>query len=313
MTTVIKTIVSTLKKIYRYGAPSYILSFGDSLGDNLLLTILARELIIRGHKNVWIKCDHDSLFKNNPDIKLCMPYKELLSTHILNLFKVKVVSPIYTVYDPVTERTSIPEKHFILKMADCLNIKGPITNRPYFFLDDTELLKGKYGKKQIVIVTSTSGAIKPVTNKEWYNDRYQQIVDNLHKEYQFIQLGTKNDVPLTNVTNLCGKTTLRESAAILKNSVLLLSYAGFLMHLARAVDCPAVIVYGGREKPEQTGYSCFQNFYSAVECSPCWLDNICPYDKKCMQMISTDMVEKKVIEQLQSIPEPLIADTLYNN
>jgi len=28
------------------------------------------------------------------------------------------------------------------------------------------------------------------------------------------------------------------------------------MHLARAVDCRAVIVYGGRERPEISGYIC---------------------------------------------------------
>ena len=312
MSVALKTIAATLKKIYRHGIPSHILSFGDSLGDNLLLTTLACELNTRGYKNVWIKCDHDFLFENNPDIKLVLPYQTLLSSYLLKLFNVKTIFPRYTVYDADTDRDIIPEKHIILKMADSLNLKGGIINKPYFFLNEAEVQKGFYAQKQIAITTSTSGALKPMKNKEWYTERYQQIVDKYSPEYQFLQLGTKNDEPLNNVTDFRGKTTVRESAAILKNSTLMVSHVGFMMHLARAVDCPSVIIYGGREKPEQSGYSCFNNIYSAVECSPCWLHNKCDYDKKCMKMISADMVETEILKQLQLQPKPLVAETLYN-
>jgi hypothetical protein len=313
MSVVLNTIASTLKRFYKYGIPSHILSFGDSLGDNLLLSVLARELNVRGHKNVWIKCDHDFLFENNPDIKLVLPYKTLLSTPILKLFNVKTVFPRYTVYQEETDRDIIPEKHIILKMADSVSLKGSIINKPYFFLTDSEMEKGAYAKKQITITTSTSGALKPMKNKEWVTERYQQIVDKFYPEYQFIQLGTKNDYPLNNVTDLRGKTTVRETAAVLKNSALLVTHVGFMMHLARAVDCRSVIIYGGREKPDQSAYACFENIYSAVECSPCWLHNTCPYDKKCMTMISSEMVETAMINQLQLVAEPLIAETLYND
>jgi len=313
MSIVLKTIASTLKKFYRYGIPSHILSFGDSLGDNLLLTTLAHELNTRGHKNVWIKCDHGFLFENNTDIKLVLPYKTLLSTPVLKLFNVKIVFPRYTTYHEETDRDIIPEKHIILKMADSLNLKGGITNKSYFFLSEAELKNGAYNDKQIVITTSTSGALKPMKNKEWLTERYQQIADKFCNEYQFIQLGTKNDHPLNNVADLRGKTTVRETAAILKNSALLLTHVGFIMHLARAVDCRSVIIYGGRERPDQSGYACFENIYSAVECSPCWLHNTCPYDKKCMTMISTDMVETAMLKQLSFGSEFLVAETLYNN
>jgi hypothetical protein len=313
MAIVINTVFSTLKKIIKYGIPSHILSFGDSLGDNLLLTTLAHELNVRGYKNIWIKCDHSFLFKNNPDVKLVLPYKTLLSTPILKFFNVKTIFPRYTVYHKDTDRDAIPEKHIILKMADSLNLKGSITNKPYFFLSDVELEKGGYAKKKIIITTSTSGALKPMKNKEWYAERYQQLVDKFYPEYQFIQLGTQNDCPLKNVIDLRGKTTVRETAAILKNASLLVTHVGFMMHLARAVDRRSVIVYGGRERPDQSCYACFENIYSAVECSPCWLHNTCPYDKKCMDMISADMVKAAISNQLQLLDEPLMAESLFND
>jgi ADP-heptose:LPS heptosyltransferase len=289
------------------------LSFGDSLGDNLLLTTLAKGLYHQGHKNIWVKCDHAFLFQNNPHVKLLLPFNALLSTHLLRLFKVKMINPAYTEYDEKTDRDLIPEKHIILKMADLVGLKGSIANKPDLYLNQSEEQNQALPIKQIAIVTSTRGAKFPMRNKEWLIERYQQIVDKFYSDYKFIQLGTENDFPLKNVCDLRGKTSVRDSASILKNSILMISHVGFMMHLARSVDCRAVIIYGGREKPEQSGYSCFENIYSDMECSPCWLHNKCDFNNKCMTVISAKMVELAVSNQLKLIGKPLTVDLLYND
>ena len=56
--------------------------------------------------------------------------------------------------------------------------------------------------------------------------------------------------PLKGALDLRGKTGLREAAAILSNSLVFIGQVGFLMHLARAVDCRSVIVYGGQRNSE---------------------------------------------------------------
>ena len=56
-----------------------------------------------------------------------------------------------------------------------------------------------------------------------------------------------------------------------------------VMHLARAVDCRSVIIYGGREHPSQSGYSANENLYWSGACAPCWLRNDCNYGRICMQ------------------------------
>ena len=109
-----------------------------------------------------------------------------------------------------------------------------------------------------------------------------------------------------------GKTDIRQTAAILSHALLLISHVGFIMHLARSVDCRTVIIYGGREKPDQSGYACFENIYSAIECSPCWLHNTCHYDKKCMQIISAQMVQDAVLKQIKLLGTPLKIDTRIN-
>jgi hypothetical protein len=308
----LKTIVATIKKIRQYGIPSYILSFGDSLGDNLLLTTLAKGLYDQGYRNIWIKCNHPRLFDHNPFVKLILPFDTLLSTGLLKLFNVRLCFPRYTFYQENRDQDVIPEKHIILKMADSIGLKGPIANKPIFNFAADEDINGTVSPDQIVIVTSTSGAKVPMRNKEWYTDRYQQIVNRFYGQYKFIQLGSGNDEPLYNVLDLRGKTSVRESAAILKKSTLMITHVGFMMHLARAVDCRSVIIYGGRERPEQSGYACFENIYSAIECSPCWLHNTCLFEKKCMTVISAEVVEDAIIKQLGLKGKPLPVEFLDN-
>lgn len=312
MLTTVKTVATTLRNILKFGAPSYIICFGDSLGDNMLITTLCVALLQRGQNNIWIKCDHAFLFENNPGVKLVLPFNALLSTAVLKIFKAKIVYLNYTTYSPTTDRDLPPEKHIVLKMADSLGIRGELTNKPVFYLTPYEEKKGYIASKQIVIATSTSGAKFPMQNKEWIVERYQEIVDRFSDSYQFVQLGAKDDFPLRNVTDLRGRTTIRESAAILKNSLMVITHVGFLMHLARAVDCRAVIIYGGREKPEQSGYACFENLYTDIECSPCWLHNRCDFARRCMRQISTDMVAQAMLNQLKLYHIPLTADKLFN-
>jgi ADP-heptose:LPS heptosyltransferase len=108
---------------------------------------------------------------------------------------------------------------------------------------------------------------------------------------------------------LRGKTTIRESAAILSNSMVFVGLVGFLMHLARAVECRSVIVYGGREAPWQSGYSSNENLYTPMHCSPCWLWNRCDYDRECMNLISVEDVTAATERQVARAGQPLVVDS----
>jgi ADP-heptose:LPS heptosyltransferase len=132
----------------------------------------------------------------------------------------------------------------------------------------------------------------PITTKEWLPERFQQVVDALAGEFTIVQVGTSDHPPLTGVVDLRGKTTIRQTAAVLRHSKVFIGLVGFLMHLARAVNTRSVIVYGGREHPSQSGYAENVNLFTPLECSPCWLWNRCPYDRECMRRISaSDVVD----------------------
>ena len=93
------------------------------------------------------------------------------------------------------------------------------------------------------------------------------------------------------------------------NSQVFIGLEGFLMHLARAVNCRSVILYGGRLKPSQIGYVANKNLYSPVECAPCWLRNPCDHNRKCMDMITVEQVLAATRYQINKFGTSLEVET----
>jgi ADP-heptose:LPS heptosyltransferase len=113
-----------------------------------------------------------------------------------------------------------------------------------------------------------------------------------------VQVGSASDLRLEGAIDLRGKTSHRQTAAILANSLVFVGLVGFVMHLARAVDCRSVIIYGGREKPTITGYVANKNLYHQVRCAPCWLRNACEFNRKCMDMVTVGQVISATADQI---------------
>ncbi len=71
------------------------------------------------------------------------------------------------------------------------------------------------------------------------------------------------------------------------------------MPLARAVQAPTVVIYGGYVLPEQTGYADQVNLWARPECSPCIaLAQNCPH-LKCMVEITPLRVLSCLAELLE--------------
>jgi ADP-heptose:LPS heptosyltransferase len=182
-------------------------------------------------------------------------------------------------------------------MCQKAGVTGTVSIRPYLFLKDAERTRGQLSKNQIAIQSSTRSAKTPLRNKEWLPERFQSVVNAFSGRFQFIQLGSPADPRLDNVIDLRGKTTLRQAAAVISRSRLFVGLASGLMHVARAVDRPAAIVYGGRERPEISGYICNANVTTKAPCSPCWQRNHCNHNHICM----TDIAPDRVIDAVEKI------------
>ncbi len=111
-----------------------------------------------------------------------------------------------------------------------------------------------------------------------------------------------NDIGVSSI-NLSGKTTLRQTAAILKRCRLSLGAETGIAHIACAVGVPNVIVIGGGHFGRFMPYSPLTSLVALpLECY--WCDWICKYGRShCVTDIAPEVVEFAVKETLRSNSE----------
>lgn len=288
------------KQLLMNGRPDVALAFLGGLGDELLCSAPLEEWRRRGARNVWLMTKNPALFQREVAPARILPNDPRYPRVSARLgCEFRYLS--YSAYDEANDRDSVPPRHLIAEMCHRAGITGAIQLRPYWRISPTERTSAERWNGYIAIQTSTLNAHVPMANKQWPTTRFQEVVDRFSHRKKFVQIGSANDPRLRGVEDLCGKTSLRESAAILHQSQLFVGLVGFLMHLARAVDCPAVIIYGGRETPDLTGYPCNLNITRNAPCAPCWQRNRCAFDRRCTDAIASDEVGD-AIENLLSKP-----------
>jgi hypothetical protein len=285
-----------------------LLWFGLSPGDDLLCTAVLRELRNRGYRNLWMVSNFPELFCGVNDASRVLPVHEKIKD-LAMMWRRSIRFIEYEEFDG-DDRSTAPVRHIIAEMCSRAGVIGDVSLRPYLSLSESEKAEARWAHNRIAIQSSGLAARLPMLNKQWFPDRFQMVVDALRKEVPFIQIGSKRDPLLRGVKDFRGMTTIRESAAILHHARLFVGIEGFLMHLARANECPSVIIYGGRTAPWQTGYICNTNMYSGISCSPCWRLNKCELARKCMRDIESDDVVIAVRELLARNRNPLSTEVV---
>lgn len=116
----------------------------------------------------------------------------------------------------------------------------------------------------VCIAVSPSNGIR-----EWPFDRWERLCDALNQKYTLIQLG-QNERPLKAVQHcLVNKTSLLESAEILRRSRLLVSIDSGLAHLATAMGRRNIVLFGP-VNPELRVYKGYTIPVTANKCTACW-------------------------------------------
>ena len=135
--------------------------------------------------------------------------------------------------------------------------------------------------------------------KEWGLEKFQEL-RSLLSDHKFVQIGLPSDPLLENVVDGRG-LTIRESAALIHNSLFFLGLEGGFMHISRAVGKRAVIIFGGYIHPRTSGYKENVNLHSPVDCSPCY-HSYAPHEfcdtMKCIKAITPEMVYKQINTQM---------------
>ena len=143
----------------------------------------------------------------------------------------------------------------------------------------------------------------------WPFERWQALVDRLRRRFAdvpVVQLGLEGSRRLSGVVDLCGQTSVREAALVIAEAGLFMGTESGLMHIARAVNTDALILWGGVTLPEFAGYADRHTIIcKRVECAPCGLLGRCPNAHKCMDTITVEegaAAAETAVEQLAGRP-----------
>ncbi len=147
----------------------------------------------------------------------------------------------------------------------------------------------------LVLQNSCRGARYAADTKEWAQERWQELARRLAREFTLVQIGTRRDPPLDAARDQRGRTTLRAAADLVAGAAALIGLESGLMHVAAAVGTPAVIIYGGRTRPKETGYPFHRNLTRSPPCAGCALNSGCPHSLMCLD-IPVEEVEQAVRE-----------------
>ena len=132
--------------------------------------------------------------------------------------------------------------------------------------------------------------------KRWSAEGFADVADRLAEEQgaQVVLVGEEAERPIAEEVqrlmrrpsvDLVGRTTLRELAALLARSALVVTNDNAVLHAASAMKVPTVAVFGPTDErkygPRAPGSAVIRR---ALICAPCELA-LCPYGHECMKWI----------------------------
>ncbi len=149
-------------------------------------------------------------------------------------------------------------------LGTALGIQVPLlTNRPRLYFPD---LAPEVEDYWVVC----SGGKQDFTNKLWGYLKYAEVLHQLGNRVNFVQVGsTREEHPRHHgAYDLVGKTTLRQLFSVVRMARGVLCGVSLLMHVAAALEKPAVVVAGGREPVQWNAYP-RQHYLHTVGTLPC--------------------------------------------
>ena len=162
--------------------------------------------------------------------------------------------------------------------------------------------------------------IAPVSKssiKDWPLANYSSLVRMILKQNRrVILLGTDDQRDALDkiacsdlssdprLLNLAGRTTWTVLPILFESAALVISGNSGVAHLAAASGARVLAIFSGTHTPEEwgpRGAGAGLTITADVPCSPCGYDDIkyCPYQHRCMTMISPEMVFEKVVQLLR--------------
>jgi len=219
------------------------------------------------------------------------------SQNLWNLFLTLILRSPYRIgYDTegmgfiYNKKIPLEEKHEVEVNLDLIRTLGVETVSKelqiWLSLEDKrfgeEFFRGYGIKKGDLVIGLHPGAYKDFWFKKWEKEKFAKLGDILHQEFEakIVLFGGRDEVELgMQIKNLMssqpiiatGKTTVRQTAALIERCNLFISNDSGLMHIAVAVKTPVVAIFGPTLTKKNAPYG-GQNVIVRKElpCSPCY-------------------------------------------
>lgn len=243
-------------------------------GDAVAMTaaIYSLHRAYPGHYETRVESYWPEVFRFNPDVAAHADVGVPLPPD---------AQPVQMHY-PAIHRSNDRAIHFMQGwcefLGEALGVPLPLlTNRPRLYFPDPAPPTGDYW-------VVCSGGKRDFTNKLWGHHNYQEVVDRLRGRVRFIQVGGgRPPVPWTaechgtnedehpqlrGAVDMVGKTTLRDLFDVVRRARGVLCGVSLMMHVAAALEKPAIVIAGGREPVAWNAYP-RQQYVHTVGALPC--------------------------------------------
>jgi len=184
-----------------------------------------------------------------------------------------------------------------LNIVPTLSLPTPFLDIPTSVKSSAQLLGSAIGK-YVVLFPGAS-----IPERCWSADRFSTLaVMFAEQKLGVVIVGGREDCgsaetiteSVPNIINLAGKTSLLETAAILKDAALLVSGDSGVLHIGVGLGIPTVSLFGPGIAAKWTPQgSCHRVINLDLPCSPCTQFGTtppCPIGAKCLHDISVPMV-----------------------
>jgi heptosyltransferase-1 len=148
--------------------------------------------------------------------------------------------------------------------------------------------------------------------KHWVEDRWTALAQRMHTEFgaRTIILGGPDNRETAasiaancqdTVTNLAGRTRLRQAAALIGRASLLVGVDTGLTHMGIMFNIPTIAIFGSTRPYLETEHNNTVIIYKQLECSPCGRNPTCGGAFTCMTSVSVDEVMANAARLLRKV------------
>ncbi len=220
------------------------------------------------------------------------------------------------VYNEAAPRRELPDyiTSIYVSLAEHLGIEAQAPDDYAMTLpmsdDDRAVAAGwlaEHGLEPGRYVVCAPGTTRP--QKMWVLERWAPTLEAIHQATGLpaVIAGGPTEVAMaetimagcsTPVTSAVCATTIPQTGALLASAALMLTVDTGPMHMAVAVGCPTVAVYGSTPPRLFGPEAAYRPLYAALDCAPCHKRPTCAGRYDCMTAVTVDQVSAAALELL---------------